>query len=181
MNYNDVFFLFLLGALVPVLVRTYLPRSLFSANFRSLVTLGGIAWLIYAMLWEVLSFELLGVAKADAAAHWFVGKRLAQQMDVVSWQVLVNHFHVGNNAYQCYVAAVHYFTGTSETFLGSEQRLVCLLGRAGDHQEPARDVSPFRLLVPVVSRAHHVPLGRLLVNNERERRPDVLGHLHGLQ
>lgn len=119
MNFNDVAFIFLLAALVPLLVSHYLPRSLFSSNFRTMAIVGGIAWMVYALIWDVLGAELLGIAKADALAHWYFGMNLAKQISAGSWDALLIHFRPGNNAYQCYVAVVHCFTGTTETFMSA--------------------------------------------------------------
>ena len=119
MNVNDIALVLLLSAMIPLMVSYYLPRHLFSAKFRMMVTVGGILWMLYALVWDTLSLEVLGVAKKDAMAHWYVGKRIAEQMAAGSWTPLWNNFRLGNGAYQCYVAIIHYFTGTTDTFMAA--------------------------------------------------------------
>jgi hypothetical protein len=63
--------------------------------------------MVYGLFSEPFSNWVLGVPWMDARAHAVLGSRLAQSIEEIGWSAFLNHFKVGNRAYQCYCALVY--------------------------------------------------------------------------
>lgn len=117
MNLNDVLFLVLLTATIPLLVSHYLKSPAFSNAFLSWVMLGGLLWMAYAVFSDVLSGEILEVWKADGYYHAYMGRIMADHMRDGKWDLVWDHIAIGNNIYQCYVGLIMYLTGTTDALV----------------------------------------------------------------
>jgi hypothetical protein len=107
----DLVFIGLLGLLVPFLVEIYLKPPYVVPSAKRWVIVGGLLWLLYAVVAEPFS-RLLGAPWMDALAHAVSGQRLVVGMETHGWSALRDHYATGNRAYQCACALVMW-TGAS--------------------------------------------------------------------
>ncbi len=104
----DIAVLVVLTVSVPLLVNRYLKSPQFSSGVQLLVILGGLIWLGFAFFTELTSKQLLDLEMWDAIGHRAWALKLVPSMSMGDWQPFLDHFRVGNRAYQCYVALVHW-------------------------------------------------------------------------
>jgi hypothetical protein len=111
-NFTDIAFIVLLAATVPFLVNCYLLPSRFSISVRRWIIVGGLCWMVYVVFSQWVS-AVIGAPWLDAYYHDFWAQKLVEGMSRGGWSVVWNHFRVGNQAYQCYLALLYSTTGAT--------------------------------------------------------------------
>ncbi len=102
----DVVLMATLAASVILLAKIYIKQPYFTSSAQNWVALGGICWILYAGVSELVSAEVLDVPWMDARYHFYKASELLREYDRLGIQAFTDYFRRGNHAFHCYNAVV---------------------------------------------------------------------------
>lgn len=117
MTINDLVGQTILLFSVPFLVNHYLTGTAFPGRLRGMVTLGGMAWIVYSLASSPISEDILGVYRADAMYHNRVSIAIAKSLANGDWSVISEHWHTGSQAYDLGCGLLYHYAGVGMPFI----------------------------------------------------------------
>jgi hypothetical protein len=116
---NDILLFWPLVLSIPLLVKYYFPKPIYSDRFAAAIVVGGTFWLLYGFFSEALSELIFGLVPEDAVGHEYNARRLADIMQLGRWDLVWEQVQVGNPLYQTYAGLIFFWTGASSSFMNA--------------------------------------------------------------